>query len=244
MKTIKPCGSKTGALRAELGKAWPYDNGHFDDPTRPSINAPQILDWKISDFVIIIVMVALLAIESMLSKTALLTPMPRWIVWGMTVSALLVSAWLLKISWNVITDRSVIKAFFISLAVMSAVAIYFALAAPRIANHWVFAFSDAEWGTAWYKITDADCGCGRRSKFKAASVKISTYGGTPEDIAIPNDQFDDLVGETRSMCIAVKQRQSSSGAMQIAGVGNHRLGKVPPVSIRPCADVIEPAPAA
>ncbi len=197
----------------------------------------QAAHWNPTHVKIIAFMLALMAIEAAFSKTALVTGIAPGIKWGMILAAALAYPWLLKVSWKAITSRPPFKAVLLSLGALMAVAIYFAIAAFRIANHWEFAFSRAPWTMVWHEIADTDCGCQRHADFQTASVTIFPYNRKIMKIPVPDKQFEALDDNSQGMCVAVRQRQSPSGAIQIANTGDHRLTEPKWADIRPCGDV-------
>lgn len=242
MKNEQEARPPRDAMRAELGRAWPYDNGHFDSPTRAKGNRLQMLEWNVGHVYLIVGILAALLIEGLVSDTALITPLPRWIAYSMMTLGVLFTVYLLKISWNVLSDMPRIRAILVSLGALCLIVSLSYYASWRIANHWEFAASNMGWQTAYYPIVGKDDGRGRKSFFERATVSINPYGTVESEVPITNAQHMDLVVEGyEQKCVAVLQRQSASGAVQIKEAGRRGITKAKFRDIRACVDVPSPS---
>lgn len=104
----------------------------------------------------------------------------------------------------------------------------------RIENYRQFAFSSAPYETAYYPIKGVDFGRkGRRNELTIDPYKVGDV-----DIGISKQQYEMLwpayVKSRSNLCVAVLQRRSSSGAIQILNDGVFTVIEPASREIRDC----------
>lgn len=188
------------------------------------------------------VFLLLIILEACFSKTDLITPFSRLggvLRLGIAAFGFGVGLWIgMRLNANFPGHRGRVRSivFVIGLAILGAG--LFAHIASRISNHWEFIMSDAPYESVSYPIVGVDDGQGPRSEFQTASVAIAPYTRSETNIPIPNKQYDEIADKYHGLCVTVEQRQSASGAIQVADTGDYRLSVPLRKNIEPC-DVIE-----
>jgi hypothetical protein len=183
-----------------------------------------------------------LCVDGFFSETAIITPLNPTAMWvvrlsGMIIGIMLIPAFLKSESAEAGKVGTILTCLGLPL-MGAAVADY---GAWRVYNHASFAFSNAPYETAYYPVqslTGSGWG-GRRTRWigRSYEVLIDPYdaGSFQTSIHGPWLQYDQFVGERRALCIAVQERTSSTGVIQIISKGRSFLNGTEPQDIRVCS---------
>jgi hypothetical protein len=183
-----------------------------------------------------------LCVDGFFSETAIITPLNPTAMWVVRLSGMIISIVLIPAFLKSKTgERSKIGIVVTCLGLPLMCAAVAEYGAWRVYNHASFAFSDAPYQTAYYPVQSLNGrgGGGRRTRWLGRSnqVLIDPYdaGSFQTSINIPRWQFDQFVGERRALCIAVQERISSAGAIQIISKGETLFYAPEPQDIRVCS---------
>lgn len=185
---------------------------------------------------------ASLFVEGVVSKTAVITPIPRIFQMIVVLSGFGLSIWVTaKLAKQLMEREGPVKGGCVILFMPILGAFLFYGIAWRIENHGNFLFSNELFEPASYPIVEVDCGCGKGSSFATPSVGIDPYGTGATKIPISNAQYDKIADDYRGLYVTVQQRRSSLGAIQVADTGDRRLTDQPAKNIRACDIATSPS---
>jgi hypothetical protein len=183
-----------------------------------------------------------LCVDGFFSETAIITPLNPTAMWVVRLSGVIIGIVLIPASLKYNSDEpSKIGTVMCCLGLPLMCAAVAELGAWRVYNHASFAFSNAPYGTAYYPVQSLT-GSGWDSRGtrwigRSYQVLIDPYdaGSFQTSIRIPRWQYDQFVGERRALCIAVQERISSAGPIQIISKGDTFFYAPEPQDIRVCA---------
>ncbi|MFM5923898.1 MAG: hypothetical protein ACKOPG_06910 [Novosphingobium sp.] len=219
-----------GAATRELGSAANYSEPR-DKP--PHLNPDGSFNgWRRAILLVLTALVGIVWLESLLSGTALLTPINStmlWVMRGLGAAAGLATGIVL---WSrIVQQSSRIRATLAVLVSPLLFAVLFDGIAWRVADWAAFGFSRQAFTTAHYPIKYVSHG----RKGRRDTIEIDPFGtGENADIPISDAQYDELWSNHDGLCAAVSQRRSPSGAIEILTDGEYTLHEPAPVEITPC----------
>lgn len=178
-------------------------------------------------------LIAILILESIFSSTSLITPIDGLFLNAMRVLGAVagVVLWLWARTKPNFAENTAFRKILVMLGMPLFGLVMFDGFAWRIADNYLFAFSSAPWEQASYPIKSTHHG--RKGARDTVSIDpFDTHESA--DIPIPSDQYRELAFGAEGLCIAVMQRRSPSGAVEIRTDGRYNLSTPERAQIAPC----------
>jgi hypothetical protein len=170
--------------------------------------------------VVILVVILLLAIDSIFCETQLITPLPEAFLWGMRLAGAALAlfyVWRTRSKGNLQRWRSrldwVMQTFFLTITMVW----FFNHLAWRAGNWWEFGLSAPRVEAKFYRVQSVHHG----SKGSLSWVGIDPFDlGESAEIMVAGAQFSALYlldFDAEHICVGVRQQRSASGAVRVVG---------------------------
>jgi hypothetical protein len=179
----------------------------------------------------------LITVEGMVTQTSIITPLNPVILWTVRAMALPLTLWSLFYIWRTRPEafnpmplyKKVLLTLFAPLFCVAALE----YTAWRVYDWVAFGLSDAPFETRHYPIVNTSfADNGRRH-----TVSINPFDQDfATDIPLPRWQREQIRIDQKGICVAVLQRTSPSGVIEIVTKGSFTAFAPPPLDIRNCAD--------
>lgn len=106
----------------------------------------------------------------------------------------------------------------------------------RFANHASFFGATADFETHYYPILSVYSGKTRGRELRHnPTITINPFGNSGVKLSISRAQYLALADGYDGLCVAVRQRRSPSGAVQIFSAGSYAAPPTPHRNVRPCS---------
>ncbi len=183
---------------------------------------------------ILLIPLALISLEAMLSGTSLITPIsPLFVNVMRSLGFMLGVPLALLVVLKPHKPMGIAKMLFILLFLPILTGFAADQAAWRIADWIEFPYSSEPFTPASYPIEYASHGRkGRRDSFEIDPFNLRSS----TDIAVPSAQFDAIWPNHSDYCITVMQRRSASGAIEILNDGVFTLREPAPAVLTRCPE--------
>lgn len=178
-------------------------------------------------------LIIILILESIFSSTSLITPINGLYLNAMRVLGAVagVVLWLWARTQPNFAENTTFRKIMVMLGMPLFGLVMFDGFAWRIADNYFFAFSSAPWEQASYPIKGSHHG--RKGARDTVSIDpFQTHESA--DIPVPSEQYRELGFSTEGLCVAVMQRRSPSGAVEIRTDGRYNLSTPERAQIGPC----------
>ena len=190
---------------------------------------------KLASYVFL-ALLGLICLEALLSDTSLITPINPAFLNIMRAGGFAFGLPLaIKTAFNPERELGVFRKVLVLIFVPLGTGWGGGEAAWRIYDWKEFAFSNVAFSQASYPI--AHVSRGRKGARDAFEIDPFNVGGTK--IAVPSDQFQGVSLNAENYCMAVMERRSASGAVEILNDGVFNLRNPAPAVLTPCPEALQ-----
>ena len=199
---------------------------------RPSTDTDSERTPPVRVIVLLFIAVMFLAwLEALVSGTSLITPINQTLLWGMRGAGLVIGFVVSLVAVLIMTDTALWRRGLTLLFCPFLIAFGFGEMAYRISDWAEFGFSNQQFESAQYPIKSISDG----RKGARDTIQIDPFDtGDTTNIPVMANQYHVLVKSSADSCVTVMQRQSKSGAIEIATNGKYMWSTPEQVPVARC----------